>query len=235
MNSQFSTLAQSLRCWHFALPACGTRVQTRRTKQTTKTNCERKSSMKVKQVLTICGVVAALCVSAASLQAQQDNGGGNGGGRRRNGGGGGGGGGGGNFDPAQFQQQRMDNIRETLGFTNDTDWNAVQPLVQKVDEARRDVGFGGRGFGRRGGGGGGQGGGGGGGRGGFGGTPSPEQEALQKAIDDNAPSAQIKAALAKYETSRKEKQAKLEAAQAELRKVLSVKQEAQATLLGLLQ
>ena len=45
----------------------------------------------------------------------------------------------------------MDNIREQLGFTNDTDWNAVQPLIQKVTDARRDVGFGagmGRMFGR---------------------------------------------------------------------------------------
>lgn len=188
--------------------------------------------MKVKQILTICGVVAALGMSVSSLQAQQDNAGG-GGGRQRGGGGGGGGqGGGGNFDPAQMQQRMMDRVREGLNFTNDTDWNAVQPLLQKVMDARRDVGMGGgRGFGR-----GGPGGGpGGGGRGGFGGTPSPEQESLQKAIDDNAPSAQIKAALAKYEAARKTKQAKLEAAQAELRKVLSVKQEAQATLLGLLQ
>jgi len=126
----------------------------------------------------------------------------------------------------------MDRYRTDLNLTNDTDWNAIQPLIQKVMDARRDIGFGGRG-GR--GGRGGQGGPGGGGPGGFGGTPDPEQEALQKAIDDNAPSAQIKAALAKYEAVRKTKQAKLEAAQAELRKVLSVRQEAQATLLGLLQ
>ena len=176
----------------------------------------------------------------ASLQAQDDNGGGaNGGGRRRNGGGGGGGfGGGGNFDPAQFQQRMMDRVREELNFTNDTDWNAVQPLVQKVMDARRDVGVGGgmgRMFGRRGGNNGDQGGPGGGGRGGFFGQPSPEQEALQKAIDDNAPSAQIKEALAKYRASRKDKEAKLEAAQADLKKVLSVKQEAQASLLGLVQ
>ena len=45
---------------------------------------------------------------------------------------------------------------------------------------------------------------GGGRRGGFGGTPSPEAEALQKDIDDNAPAAQIKAALAKYKASQKE-------------------------------
>jgi hypothetical protein len=199
--------------------------------------------MKVKQILTICGVAATLCVCVASLQAQQDNGGGNGGGgRRRNQGGGGGGGfggGGGTFDPAQMQQRRVDNAREELGFTNDTDWSAVEPLVKKVVDAQTQmIGDRMRGFGRnRGGGNGGGGpggGGGGGGRGGFG-TPSPEAEALQKAVDDNAPSAQIKAALAKLQASRKDKQAKLEAAQAELLKVLSVKQEAQATLSGLIQ
>jgi hypothetical protein len=199
--------------------------------------------MKVKQILTICGVAATLCVCVASLQAQQDNGGGNGGGgRRRNQGGGGGGGfggGGGTFDPAQMQQRRVDNAREELGFTNDTDWSAVEPLVKKVVDAQTQmIGDRMRGFGRnRGGGNGGGGpggGGGGGGRGGFG-TPSPEAEALQKAVDDNAPSAQIKASLAKLQASRKDKQAKLEAAQAELRKVLSVKQEAQATLSGLIQ
>jgi hypothetical protein len=187
-----------------------------------------KCSMKVNQLLTICGMVAALTLGAGTVFAQNDN----------NGNGGGGGGGGrnrGNFDPAQFQQRMMDNIREQLGFTNDTDWNAVQPLIQKVTDARRDVGFGGgmgRMFGRnRGGGSGGPGG----GRGGFGQQPSPEAEALQKAIDDNSPAAQIKAALAKYEASQKVRQAKLAQAQENLRKVLTVKQEAQATLLGLLQ
>jgi hypothetical protein len=75
----------------------------------------------------------------------------------------------------------------------------------------------------------------GGGRGGFAPQPSPEAEALQKAIDDNSPAAQVKAALAKYEASQKAKQAKLVQAQENLRKVLTVKQEAQATLLGLLQ
>ena len=188
--------------------------------------------MKLNQLLTICGVAAALMLSAGTVSAQNDNGG--------DGGGGGGGGGfrnRGNFDPAQFQQRMMDNIREQLGFTNDTDWNAVQPLIQKVTDARRDVGFGGgmgRMFGRNRGGGGGNGGPGG-GRGGFGPQPSPEAEALQNAIDANAPAAQIKDALAKYETSQKAKQAKLVQAQEDLRKVLTTKQEAQATLLGLLQ
>jgi hypothetical protein len=183
--------------------------------------------MKMNQLLAICGVAAALFLGAGNVSAQN---------------GGGGGGGGGNFDPAQMQQRIMDNTREQLGLTNDTDWNAIQPLVQKVMDARRNVGGGGMGrlFGR-----GNRGGNNnnanannnnnGGRRGGFGGTPSPEAEALQKAIDDNAPTAQVKAALAKYHASQKDKQAKLVQAQENLRKVLTVKQEAQAALLGLVE
>src|ERR1041385_8296557 len=94
--------------------------------------------MKVKQFLMVCGAVAALCLTASSLIAQDENGGG-GGNRRRGNGGGGGFGGGGNFDPAQMQQQRMERIRDELGFTNDTDWNAVQPLIQKVMDAQREA------------------------------------------------------------------------------------------------
>jgi hypothetical protein len=178
--------------------------------------------MKMNQLLAIGGVAAALFLGAGSVSAQN------------------GGGGGGNFDPAQMQQRIMDNAREQLGLTNDTDWNAIQPLVQKVMDARRDTMGGGMGRllgrGNRGGNNnnanannnGGR-------RGGFGGTPSPEAEALQKAVDDNAPTAQVKAALAKYHASQKDKQAKLVQAQENLRKVLTVKQEAQAALLGLVE
>jgi Spy/CpxP family protein refolding chaperone len=186
--------------------------------------------MKVNQLLTTCGIAAALMLGVGTVSAQNDNGSPSGrpGGSGR-----------GNFDPAQFQQRMMDNIKEQLGYTNDTDWNAVQPLIQKVMDARRDVGFGGgmgRMFGRNRGGNNGDNANGGVRRGGFlGGQPSPEAEALQKVIDDNSPAAQIKAALTRYEASQKAKQAKLEQAQARLRKVLTVKQEAQATLLGLLQ
>ena len=188
--------------------------------------------MKANQLLTICGIAAALFLSAGSVSAQNDNGGG-GGGRR---------GGGGPPDPAQMQQRFMERVHDELGYTNDTEWNAVQPLVQKVFDAQRDARGGGMGrlFGRgnRGGGNGANataGGGNGGGRGGFGGTPSPEAEALQKAIDDNAPKAQIKTALAKYQASQKTKRDKLVQAQENLRKYLNTKQEAQATLLGLLE
>ena len=196
--------------------------------------------MKMKNLLTVCGVAAALMLSAGSIFAQNDNGGGNGGGGGGGGGRGGGGRGGGrNFDPAQFQQRMMDNYRQDLNFTNDTEWSAVQPLVQKVMDARRDVGFGGRGmFGRNRGGQGGQAGQGGqGGRGGGNNPfnqPNPERDALQQALDDNAPTAQVKDLLAKYESSQKAKQAKLKSAQDDLRKVLSPRQEAAATLTGLL-
>lgn len=181
--------------------------------------------MKINQLLAACGITAALFLGAGNVSAQNDNGGG----------GGGQGGGRGNFDPAQFQQRMMQRIQDELGITNDTDWSAVQPLVQKVMEAQRDARSGGMGrmFGGRNRGG--NNGGPGGGRGMFGGTPSPEAEALQKAIDDNSPSAQIKDLLAKYKESQKVKQAKLVAAQNDLRAVLTVKQEAQATLLGLIE
>jgi len=183
--------------------------------------------MQLNRIITIGLAVAALALSTSNLFAQDD--GGDNGGRRR----GGGGFGGGNFDPAQFQQRMMDRIHDELGYTNDTDWNAVQPLIQKVMDARRDIGFPGGGmrmFRRANGAGdnGGQ------PRRNFFGQPSPEAEALQQAIDNNAPAAQIKDLLAKYQTSQKAKEAKLTEAQDNLRKVLTVKQEAQATLLGLL-
>lgn len=179
--------------------------------------------MKINQLLAVCGITAALFLSAGTVSAQNDNGGGNGGGGpgRRN------------FDPAQMQQRMMERIQEDLGLTNETDWSAVQPLVQKVMDARREAGGAGMGrmFRPRNNNGGQPGG----GRGFFNQAPNPDADALQKAIDDNAPKAQIKDLLTKYQASQKVKQAKLVAAQADLRAVLTVKQEAQATLLGLLE
>jgi hypothetical protein len=122
----------------------------------------------------------------------------------------------------------LDRIQERLGFTNDTEWAAVEPLVQKVLDARRDLGPAGFG-GFRGGGNNDQGG----NRRGFG-QPNPDAEALQKAIDDKVPATQLKAAVEKYRASRKDKEAKLTAAQENLRKVLTQRQEAQAILLGLM-
>ena len=185
--------------------------------------------MKLNRIITLCAMAAVLALGVGSVFAQ-DNGNSNTdqSGQRRNRPGGG------NWDPAQMQQRMMDNIRDDLNFTNDTDWSAVQPLVQKVMDARRDVGGNQMRalFGRN--------------RGGQNGSPggrsgrpsmfgqaSPEQEALQSALDANAPAAQIKDLLAKYKASQQVKQAKLEAAQDALKAVLTSKQEAQAYLLGL--
>lgn len=185
--------------------------------------------MKLNRIITLCAVVAAAVLTLSSAMAQ-DNGTptDNGGGQRRNRQGGGPGGGPGG-DPAQFQQQILDHVRETLNFTNDTDWSAVQPLVQKVMDAQREVGFGGGMRGMMGRSRNGQGG----NNNRFGPPPSAEQEALQNALDSDAPSAQIKDLLAKYKASQAAKQAKLEAAQDALKAVLTPKQEAQAYLMRL--
>jgi len=53
-------------------------------------------------------------------------------------------------------------------------------------------------------------------------------------VDSNAPTDQITSLLTKYQASLKAKQAALASAQEDLRKVLTPKQEAQATLMGLL-
>jgi hypothetical protein len=73
-----------------------------------------------------------------------------------------------------------------------------------------------------------------GGPGGFGQQSDPTAEALQQSLDNSAPTDQIKELLSKYQAAQKAKQATLAAAQDNLRKVLTVPQEAQATLMGLL-
>jgi len=173
--------------------------------------------------------IAALTLAGtATSWAQPENpGGGNGpgGGRGR-----------GNFDPAQFRQRMLENVKEQLEITDDTEWKAIEPLVQKVMDARM-AGMNGMGrgmFGRPRGGGNGPGG----GdqaqqrRGPMGQPASAETEALQKAIDAKASKAELKASITKFVEARKAKQTELEQAQAELRKVLTTRQEAIATLNG---
>jgi hypothetical protein len=169
--------------------------------------------MKLKTTFGILGVVATLCLGGGHLLAQDDNG--------RGPGGPGGGPPPGDFDPAQFHQRMLGHIRTNLSISNDSEWAAIQPLVQKVMDVRREAEMGMRGPGGPGGG------------PPFGRQPSAEQKALQKAIDEKAPAAQIKDALTKFRSARKDKQAKLESAQAELKSVLSTEQEAQAVLMGL--
>jgi hypothetical protein len=166
--------------------------------------------MRLKSWLLAGGMAAVLSLSANDLLAQ-NNGGGNGGGRGNRGGG--------NFDPARFQQQMMDRYKEQLEFKDDAEWKAVQPLIQKVSDARMASFRGGR-------------------RGPGGGNnnnnTNPDADALQKAIDAKASNAELKAAVTKFVEARKVKQADLEKAQNDLRKVLTVRQEAIATSIGLL-
>lgn len=143
------------------------------------------------------------------------------------------------FDPAQMQNFIIERYREQLEIKDDAEWQVIRPRIAKVLEARRDTGFGGLGmmagmFRRGGAGEGGQPPGGPRGLANFLPPVGPEEEALQKAIDAKAPAAELKAALAKYQEARRRKQAQLEKAQADLRALLSVRQEVIATLTGLL-
>jgi len=138
----------------------------------------------------------------------------------------------GNFDLSQIQQRVMDGIRQHLAFTNDTEWAVVQPLVQKVVDAQRETMSSGMSLYRlmrrpggdtnrdR--------------RPSSFGTPNPEAEALQKALEDQAPAAMVKSAMERYRAARKAKEAVLLQAQEALRGVLTVRQEAQAVAVGLL-
>lgn len=145
--------------------------------------------------------------------------------------------GGGNFDPEQMRQRMAEMMQERLGMSAD-EWKAVAPLVEDIQTKQRGAGggFGGM-FGRgRGGAGGGGGGGdqaaGGGRRGGFG-TPSPEAEALQKALESGTP-AEIKAKLEAYREARKKNAAALQEAREKLRKVVTARQEANLVMMNIL-
>ena len=177
-------------------------------------------------MLVSVGAAAALLLGAGQLNAQERQERGDRGGR-------------GNFDPEQMRVRMMERYREAFEVKDDAEWKLIEGRITKVSDARRDMGGFGRGFGGFGGPGGRRGGGDGGDQGGerrrFGPEPSPEAEALQKAVEAKASNDEIKTKLAKYRESQKAKQANLEKAQSELRQVLSVKQEASAVMMGLLQ
>jgi len=187
------------------------------------------------QLLAVTGFASALLLSTSNLTAQDNPppGGGPGGDRGGDRGGRGGRGGpGGGFDPARM----MENIREQMAVKDDAEWKILEERIQKVSDAQREIGFGSgmrrifrrpggdtqnndQGGNRR--------------RGMFGGEPSAEEQALDKAIDSKASKEEIKSAMTKYRASKKEKEAKLAQAQEELKKVLSVQQEAVALAMGL--
>jgi hypothetical protein len=164
-----------------------------------------------------------------------------------------------NFDPEQMRQRMMERLREQFAPKDDAEWKIISDRLTKVMDARRALGGPG-GFGPPPGGPGGlrpprDGNPDGAGQarpsrdgdqngpdrfrapagpGGFNREPDPDAEALRKAIEAKASPEEIKAKLAKVREARKEKEAKLEKAQEDLRQVLSLRQEATAVTMGLL-
>jgi hypothetical protein len=151
------------------------------------------------------------------------------------------------FDPTRMRQERIDRAKDLFEIKDDTEWKAIEPLVAKVVDAQFDslrmragmFGRGGRGGRPRNNDGGGDtntnngdqpqrrn-------RGGFG-EPDAAVTALQKAVEDKAPAAELKEKLAAVRAERKEREAKLQGAQDELKGVLTSRQEAIAVANGYL-
>ena len=120
-------------------------------------------------------------------------------------------------------------LREQLEVTDDVEWDIIGERINRVIEVRSSLGKGGPP-----------------GRGGpaiaekskkssrAGSSAHPEQEALRLAVKDNLPDAEIKLRLERAHEVLQQKEAQLVRAQAELRAVLTVRQEAVAVLAGLL-
>ena len=194
-----------------------------------------------KSRLTLAALALAFALSGHKADAQPGAGGGYGGG----GYGGMGGGGGGGLralmgDPTQRAQVQVDSLRDSLAVTNDAEWDVISPRLLKVVQLKSDESIaeiakmaapfmammGGMGGGM---------GGMGGGANFLGAQPDPTADALQSALDNNGSVAQVKAALAKFREAKKQKQEALASAQAALKEVLSVRQEAALALAGYLE
>jgi hypothetical protein len=155
-------------------------------------------------------------------------------------GGGGGGGGRGNFDPAAMQAAMEARMKTSLGVSDD-EWKVLQPMIQKVNTARAATisrGFGGGGGGR--GGRGGAGGGGGGGGPAANTQPATPLATAQAALTEtlankDATPDQIKAKLDALRAARAKAREELTKAQDELKKVVTVRQEAVLVGMGTLE
>ena len=130
----------------------------------------------------------------------------------------------GQWDRSQIMERIMDRYRENLGFSV-AEWKVVQPKVQAVMDNRISGAsgmmsmFGGS---RR-------------GRGGDSSTEKTPTSELRDLLEkDDASKGDIKAKLAAYRADRKAREAKLKKALEDLRQFLTIKQEAQAVLAGLL-
>ena len=145
-------------------------------------------------------------------------------------------------DPAQVEAQRLDRYRQLFEVDSADEWKVISAAIQKVQKAQREarvtrfgrgLGFGANGRNR--------------GNNARTRTNAPAQgnandttqtnpdvTALQAAVDAKAPEAEIRGRVAKLRETMKVKQANLLQAQGELRQILTVRQEAIATVAGLL-
>ena len=134
------------------------------------------------------------------------------------------------FDPAQMRQMMEQRTREQLGAT-EAEWKTLGPRVMKVEQLNRQLSGSSRGMAF-----------GGGRRGGEEGGQQGEMTALDKASqalrttlrNEAASPDEIKKQLAALRTAREATKKELATAQAELRKSVNVRQEAQLVLMGLL-
>lgn len=154
-----------------------------------------------------------------------------------------GGPGGRQFEPAQMRQMMEKRMQEMLGAT-EQEWKVLGPRVMKVEELNRQTGGRGRGgmmmfggMGRRG-----PGGPGGNRPGDRPGAPDRAltaaekvQEELQTLLDNTSTTPeQIKQALTKFRAAKEKAKQDLAKAQQDLRQVLTIRQEAQLVVMGLL-
>ena len=140
------------------------------------------------------------------------------------------GGGRGGWDPEQMRQRMAERMREALGATEE-EWALLGPRVQKVQDLSGQLNMGGMRMGTR---------------GGPGGRPvrrgAEPQSELQKAVDAlretladaNSTADQIRTGLTAMREAREKVKEQLDVAQKELREVITMRQEAQLVLMGLL-
>jgi hypothetical protein len=153
----------------------------------------------------------------------------------------------GQFNPERMRQMMNQRMQELFGAT-DQEWKILGPRVTKVMELSRQVGGGGRGgmmfgaMGRRGGPQGGPGGPGGGRFGGRPGTQGTEQTEVEKATEGlrtllentSATPEQIKNQLTVLRAAKEKAKQQLAVAQKELRQIITLRQEAQCVMMGIL-
>jgi hypothetical protein len=132
-------------------------------------------------------------------------------------------------NPDEAQERALAKLREQFDVADDAEWAIISERITRVNELRRTVSSSGSGFK---------------------GTPSigdrskrtsrsgtsafSEQDALRSAVRDKLPDAEIKARLSRVHEVHRQNELKLAKAQAELRAVLTVRQEAVAVIVGLL-